>query len=188
MEEHFVNVSAAGAETVVAVFIQLGAHNSALQPILDAATADLTSPNTTTPGTSPIDFAGLLPTSLEGWFYEGSLTTPPLSQTVNWLVLSTPITLDYQQLAQYEKVAGGSGFLLNNRPIQPTDGRQVNQFNINLDFQGQSIGGNDFSFTRGVASAGSNVSTAAPALSTSVAAATPLVAQMSAFSGSMRTS
>ena len=45
MEEHFVNVSASGAETVVAVFLQLGAHNCALDPVLNAASTGLTSPN-----------------------------------------------------------------------------------------------------------------------------------------------
>lgn len=147
MEEHFVNVSASGAETVIAVFLQLGPHNAALQPILDAATAHLATPNSTTTIETPIHFAGLLPTNLQGWFYEGSLTTPPLSQTVNWLVLSTPITLDAQQLRQYEAVADHAGFLPNNRPIQPTDGRQVNQFDIDVDVQGSPIQDANFTFT-----------------------------------------
>lgn len=146
MEEHFVNVSASGAETVVAVFLQLGSHNAALQPILDAASAHLTAPNSTTTIDTPIDFAGLLPSNLQGWFYEGSLTTPPLSQPVNWLVLSTPITLDAQQLQQYEAVANGAGFLPNNRPLQPTDGRQVNQSNIDVNYQGQPIRDANFTF------------------------------------------
>jgi carbonic anhydrase len=175
MEEHFVNVSASGAVTAVAVFLQLGAHNAAIQPILDAATAHLTSPNSSTTLDAPVNFAGLLPGSLEGWFYAGSLTTPPLAQTVNFLVLSTPITLDYQQLMQYEKVAGDSGFLLNNRPIQPTDGRRMNQFTIDVDFQGQSLGGNNFSFARLPTSSRSNL-TAALAKA-ALAASTPLVAQ-----------
>jgi carbonic anhydrase len=148
MEEHFVNLSATGAETVIAVFMQLGAHNDAIQPVLDAATARLTAPNTSTTLAAPVNFAGLLPTSLQGWFYSGSLTTPPLSQTVNWLVLSTPITLDYAQLKQYEAVANGAGFLPNNRAVQPTDGRQVNQFNIDVAYAGATVGGADFTFAR----------------------------------------
>jgi carbonic anhydrase len=175
MEEHFVNVSASGAVTAVAVFLQLGAHNAALQPILDAATAHLASPNSSTTLDAAIAFAGLLPESLEGWFYAGSLTTPPLAQTVNFLVLSTPITLDHEQLVQYEKVAGDSGFLLNNRPIQPTDGRQMNQFNIDVDFRGQSLGGNNFSFARLPTASRSN-----PTAASASAASTPLVAQSTA--------
>jgi carbonic anhydrase len=144
MEEHFVNTSAAGAETVVAVFLQLGAHNDALDPILNAASADLTASGSTTTISTPIDFAGLLPSNLEGWFYEGSLTAPALSQPVNWFVLSTPITLDYPQLKQYEAVASGAGFLPNARPIQALDGRQVNQFAFDVNFQNQSVAGLNF--------------------------------------------
>jgi carbonic anhydrase len=144
LEEHFVNTSADGAETVVAVFLQLGAHNDALDPVLNAATASLTQPNSTTTISTPIDFAGLLPSSLSGWFYEGSLTTPALSQPVNWFVLSTPITLDFAQLKQYEAVASGSGFLPNARPVQPLDGRQVNEFNFDVNFQSQSVAGLNF--------------------------------------------
>jgi carbonic anhydrase len=144
MEEHFVTMSASGAETVVAVLIQLGPHNNAIQPILDAATASLTKPNTKTTISSSIDFAGLLPSNLSGWFYEGSLTTPPVSQPVNWLVLSTPITLDANQLAQYEAVASSGGFLPNARPSQPLDGRIVNQAGYQFAFDGTGVAGANF--------------------------------------------
>ena len=154
MEEHFVNVSASGAETVVAVFLQLGAYNPALQPILNSASAELAPPyEKAAIRLTAVDFAGLLPTNMMGWFYEGSLTTPPLSQTVNWLVLATPITLNYQQLQQYEAVAGDSGFLPSARPIQPLDGRQVNQFNIDVNFQSRPITGANFGFARNNAAA-----------------------------------
>lgn len=148
MEEHFVNTSAAGAETVLAVFLQLGAFNPSLQPILDATSANLTTPGTKTTITTPINFAGLLPSSMEGWFYEGSLTTPALSQPVNWFVFSTPITLDFQQLKEYEKVASASGFLPNARPVQPLDGRQVNEFNFDVNFQNQSVAGLNFKLSK----------------------------------------
>jgi carbonic anhydrase len=147
MEEHFVNSNAAGAETVLAVFLQLGAHNNALDPILNAATANLSKPNSTTTITTPINFSQLLPSSMQGWFYQGSLTTPPLSQPVNWFVFSTPITLDSAQLKQYEAVASGSGFLTNNRPIQPTDGRQLNENNFDVNFQNQSVANLNFAVT-----------------------------------------
>jgi carbonic anhydrase len=148
MEEHFVNTSASGAETVLGVFLQLGAFNPSLQPILDAATTSLTKPNSTTTISTPINFSGLLPASLSGWFYEGSLTTPALSQPVNWVVFSTPITLDFAQLVQYEKVASGSSFLPNSRPVQPLDGRQVNEFNFDVNFQNQTVAGLNFGLAR----------------------------------------
>jgi len=148
MEEHFVNYSASGAVTVVAVFLQLGAYNPGLQPILDAVSDYVATPATTSDKPVPIDFAALLPSSLQGWFFQGSLTAPPLSQPLNWFVLSTPVTLDFPQLEQYEQVAEESGFLPNARPTQPLDGRQVNEFNYDVNFQGASVVGLNFTLAR----------------------------------------
>lgn len=146
MEEHFVNVSAPGAETVLAVFLKLGAHNYnyALDPVLNAASA-LTAAGSQTTSTTPIDFAGLLPSKKQGWYFQGSLTTPPLSLPVNWLVFQTPITLDAKQLGEYEQVASGAGFLPNARPTQPLDGRLLNMINNDVNFQGMSLTGENFS-------------------------------------------
>jgi carbonic anhydrase len=147
LEEHFVNTAASGAETVVAVFFKLGAHNSALDPILNAASG-LTTPNAKTTNTTPIDFSGLLPTNTQGYFFEGSLTTPPLSQPVNWFVYATPITLDYAQLKQYETAAGAGGFLPNARPLQALDGRILNEIDANVSFTTQSVGGVNFTVAK----------------------------------------
>jgi len=144
MEEHFVNTSSTGAESVVAVFLQLGKHNAALDPILNAASTSLTQPNSKTTAPISVDFAGLIPKNTQGWFYRGSLTTPPLSQPVNWFVFRTPITLDSQQLGEYQAVASGSGFLPNARPVQALDGRVLNENNYDVNFQGQSVVGQDF--------------------------------------------
>ena len=144
MEEHFVNLSATGAEAVVAVFLKVGRHNNALDPILNAATASLTQPNSKTTAPVGVDFAGLLPSSPLGWFYRGSLTTPPLSQPVNWFVYKTPITLDARQLGKYEALAAGAGFLPNARPVQPLDGRVLNENNHDINFQGGSVTGQNF--------------------------------------------
>ena len=36
----------------------------------------------------------------------------------------------------------------NARPIQPTEGRQLNEVTFNVDFENQSIGGLNFVFSR----------------------------------------
>lgn len=144
-EEHFVNTnSVTGAETVITVFLQLGPHNNALQPILDAATANLMKSGSSTTSVGPIDFSGLLPTDPTGWFYKGSLTTPPVSQPVNWLVFKTPITLDANQAAQYQAVAASGGFLPNARPSQFLDGRVLNELDYQLVFAGPGLAGQNF--------------------------------------------
>ena len=144
-EEHFVNTNpVTDSETVIAVFLQLGPHNNALQPILDAATASLTKAGSSTTSVGPIDFSGLLPTNPTGWFYKGSLTTPPVSQPVNWLVFSTPITLDANQAAQYQAVAASGGFLPNARPSQALDGRVLNELDYQIIFGGDGLAGENF--------------------------------------------
>ncbi len=139
LEEHFVNTSASGALSVVAAFFRLGAHNRALDPILNAASTSLTQPNSKTTTPIRVNFAGLIPANSAGWFYRGSLTTPPLSQPVNWFVYKTPITLDAAQLGQYEAIASGSGFLPNARPVQPLDGRVLNENDFYVNFTGTSV-------------------------------------------------
>ncbi len=148
IEEHFVNLSVSGGEAVIAVYFKVGAHNSALDPILAAATAGLTTPNSTTTIPTPIDFAGLLPKNTRGWFYQGSLTTPPLSQPVDWFVYATPITLDRSQLNTYQSVALASGFYPNARPVQPIDGRTLNQIDAQINFTNQTFVAANFALAR----------------------------------------
>lgn len=147
MEVHFVNANTSGAETVVAAFVELGAHNDAFDPILNAATADLGRVGSTTIGT-PVNLAAFLPSNTQGYFYQGSLTTPPLSGPINWFVFATPITIDYAQLKQYEAVADAAGFLPNNRPVQPLDGRRLNEFDVDVAFTGGRTAGVDFALAR----------------------------------------
>ena len=52
--------------------------------------------------------------------YEGSLTTPPCSEGVKWLVMTTPIEMSPEQVAQFRAILHG-----NNRPVQPLNGRTV---------------------------------------------------------------
>ncbi len=145
LEEHFVTTSAGGGESVVTAYFKVGAHNRALDPILNAASASLTTPNSRTTIAGPIHLAGLLPANPMGWFYRGSLTTPPLSQAVNWFIYKTPITLDSAQLGQYESVASQGGFFPNARPVQPLDGRVLNRVDNDVNFTGTDVGGQDFS-------------------------------------------
>ena len=85
---------------------------------------------------------------MQGWFFQGSLTTSPYSQPINWFVFKKPITLDQAQLAQYKQVAEERGFYPNARKIQPLDGRKINEFTYNVNFQNQSVAGLNFTFAR----------------------------------------
>ncbi|KAJ8417773.1 hypothetical protein AAFF_G00226160 [Aldrovandia affinis] len=94
---------------------------------------------------STADFRGfspkcLLPNSLNYWTYPGSLTTPPLHESVTWIVLKEPILVSEKQVGKPPAVAtdgevpnavvqrrgGGQKRMENNfRPPQPLKGRKV---------------------------------------------------------------
>ncbi|MEO0684669.1 MAG: carbonic anhydrase family protein, partial [Cyanobacteria bacterium J06649_11] len=55
----------------------------------------------------------LLPEDKDYYHYFGSLTTPPCSETVNWIVLKEPVEISSPQVQKFAKV-----FPMNARPIQ----------------------------------------------------------------------
>ena len=70
----------------------------------------------------------LLPNSLGYYYYEGSLTTPPCSEVVQWFLLRTPLNVPSAFLDTLRStVTGMEGQLLstNYREPQPLNGRQV---------------------------------------------------------------
>jgi len=53
--------------------------------------------------------------------FSGSLTTPPCSEGVVWIVMKTPMTASKKQIDAFKKVMKHD----NNRPVQPLNGRMV---------------------------------------------------------------
>ena len=96
------------------VMYQLGDANPAIQAILD----DLAS--TRREAHSRIDIGALIPDTPDYYHYLGSLTTPPLTQNVEWYVMQQPLTLSDQQLATFRK-----HYSNNNRKIQPLYDRPI---------------------------------------------------------------
>jgi carbonic anhydrase len=71
-----------------------------------------------------LDIASLL-TGRNGYYhYEGSLTTPPYSETVTWLVLEQPRTAAAEQIEALNRIEGN-----NARHIQARNARPVEHFN-----------------------------------------------------------
>ncbi|XP_018538637.1 carbonic anhydrase 7 [Lates calcarifer] len=90
---------------------------------------------------SVTDFKGfnpkcLLPSSLHYWTYLGSLTTPPLHESVTWIVLKEPIIVSEKQLGKFrmlqftgEEEDQRLRMENNFRPPQPLKGRKVRSSN-----------------------------------------------------------
>ncbi|ROP78808.1 carbonic anhydrase [Frigoribacterium sp. PhB107] len=112
-EMHLVHTSDDGQLLVLSVLVDEGSASEPWQTFLDTATG----PDGTT---STIDVASLLPSSLQYWSYDGSLTTPPCSEGVSGVVFSEPVTLSAEQIARLDAVHDH-----NARPTQGLNGRVV---------------------------------------------------------------
>ncbi|XP_032239445.2 carbonic anhydrase 2 [Nematostella vectensis] len=73
------------------------------------------------------DLRSVLPSVLECWTYPGSLTTPPLSEIVNWIVLKNTIEISNHQLKLFHGLQNAKGECIthNYRPPCPLHGRVV---------------------------------------------------------------
>jgi carbonic anhydrase len=116
-ELHLVHKSAAGRLAVVGVLLAEGSHN----PALDAIWARLpASPGPAVTYAESINASALLPPDQRTFRYDGSLTTPPGTEDVRWCLMTQPVGLSKQQLAEFTRIYYG-----NNRPVQPLNGRTV---------------------------------------------------------------
>ena len=75
---------------------------------------------TETPAGVVIDMNHLLPKNLAYFTFMGSLTTPPCSESVTWVVLKEPVMLSKQQVENFGRIYSN-----NARPIQPKADRLI---------------------------------------------------------------
>lgn len=115
LEGHFVFKAQDGRLAVVGVMYEQGKANAVAQEVLD----DL-KPGKARPAQHEIDIEGLLPKAHGYYHYLGSLTTPPLTENVEWYVMPVPVTMSKQQIDGFL-----SHYRRNNRNIQPLNGRPL---------------------------------------------------------------
>ncbi|QDQ29181.1 carbonic anhydrase family protein [Chitinimonas arctica] len=115
---HMVHKSEAGQLAVVAVLFKEGKEH----PLLQTHWERLPEEHGESRSYEERSFspAGLLPGNLKYYTLTGSLTTPPCSEGVRWLILKTPVELSSAQLARFRRE-----FPFNARPVQPINGREI---------------------------------------------------------------
>lgn len=118
MELHLVHRDAAGNLAVVGIMLEEGSvANEAFAAVFDNLPDQKGTPE---PNALTVDASKLLPTDRRYTTYSGSLTTPPCTQGVRWLVLDTPVMVSAQQIAAFATL-----FESDARPVQPLNNRDV---------------------------------------------------------------
>ena len=115
LELHLVHRNNSGALAVVGVLFEAGGANEALKPLWSHLPAKA-GPATIVAG--EVDATALLPKRRTTWRYMGSLTTPPCTDGVSWIVMTEPVALSAEQIEAF-----GAIFPNNSRPVQPLNGR-----------------------------------------------------------------
>jgi carbonic anhydrase len=118
LEMHLVHADAAGALAVVAVMLEEGAHNGAFDPVWSNMPEHAGPP--VRPAGVTVDPGALLPVRRGCFRLPGSLTTPPCSEGVQWLVMDAPVELSSRQITAFRRIYHG-----NNRPVQPLNDRVI---------------------------------------------------------------
>lgn len=119
MELHLVHANAENELLVVGVRLRIGSKNATLEEArwsdfpVDEAEGPLIDDDTTF-------HAGELLPSGPTYRYTGSLTAPPCSSNVSWVVFQRSLSLSHAQIARFKALYPNSF-----RPLQPLDGREV---------------------------------------------------------------
>jgi carbonic anhydrase len=116
MEVHFVYQGPQSRIAVLAAFLVAGKANAPFARIMAVAEPiENSKPN------ASFDPRPLLPDDLaRTWRYEGSLTTPPCTQSVDWIICENQVSVASSDIVKFRKI-----FPHNARPIQPLNRRYV---------------------------------------------------------------
>jgi len=118
---HFVHRSFEGKLLVLAVLLERGRANSLIQTVWNHL--PLEKQQTVAPSIV-LDPNEALPEKREYFTYMGSLTEPPCTEDVLWIVMKQPMQASPAQMALFSRL-----YPLNARPVQASNGRMVKESN-----------------------------------------------------------
>ncbi|MCL6605083.1 MAG: carbonic anhydrase family protein [Paenibacillus sp.] len=119
MELHFVHKDADGQLAVLSVLITKGSkENAELNKLWSMLPTEENEEGI--PIEDAFDMNELLPEDLHSFRYQGSLTTPPCTEGVQWIVLENPVQWSEEQINKFKAI-----FPHDNRPVQPLGEREV---------------------------------------------------------------
>lgn len=116
---HFVHKDYDNNLAVIAVLLERGSENPQIQTVWN--NMPLEAGQELLP-TDVLETIKLMPENRAYWTYMGSLTTPPCTENVLWMVMKQPVQVSPEQIAIFSRL-----YRNNARPVQPTNGRLVKE-------------------------------------------------------------
>ena len=121
MVAHLVHKSEQGRLAVVAVLLEKGSAQPVVQSVWNNLPLEK---GDEVAARAPIDLNQLLPRERGYYTYMGSLTTPPCSEGVLWMVMKQPVTISDEQIGIFARL-----YPMNARPVQAASGRLIKESN-----------------------------------------------------------
>lgn len=118
LEAHYVHLDEQGNIAVVALMFEEGAVNLELEKAWNQMPGHAGDKEALKDAINPVN---LLPSDRDYYRFNGSLTTPPCSEGVNWFVLKEAVTASKAQIEKFQEIMGHP----NNRPVQPLNSRVI---------------------------------------------------------------
>ena len=120
MEVQLTHRAVDGSLVLLSVLLEKGTENPLVQHVLN--NLPLERGGEVAPPGQVIDMEQLLPAARSYYTFMGSLTRPPCTEGVQWVVLKQPKTISPEQLDIFERL-----YKPNARPLQPAFGRIIKE-------------------------------------------------------------
>lgn len=121
MSLHLLHRDAEGRQAVVALLLDRGPAQPVVQQVLNHLPLERGGESS---ARVALDLPALLPADRRYYTYMGSLSTPPCTEGVQWVVMRQPVTLSPEQLEIFARL-----YPMNARPLQSAHERRILQSN-----------------------------------------------------------
>jgi carbonic anhydrase len=120
---HLVHKDSAGNLAVIGLLVKSGKENPTIKSLWNNLPKEVGKEAAVAGAT--VNAADLLPAAHNYYSFAGSLTTPPCSEGVAWMVFATPVEFSAAQIAEFGQI-----YSMNARPTQPINGREIVESNV----------------------------------------------------------
>lgn len=121
MSVHLVHRDNQDRLAVVTLLLEKGPAQPAVQKVWNNLPLEK---NQDVPARVALDLKEMLPADQRYYTYMGSLTTPPCTEGVQWVVMRQPVTVAPEQIDLFARI-----YPMNARPVQQASGRRIMQSN-----------------------------------------------------------